>query len=647
MVQLRFMWLVVVTEVSTRAIGERGVTVTRFSNSATAGAGKATVVDTPDRVPTCIADCSAPHSLRITGRLRPTSPGNYGFNVTFDPPLIYPSREAYARLWVNDHLLFPYDSANTNGKPLHSAARAPLWIPLPPRALDRFGVALDDAGGAPLGSYEFRFEYVAVAPALDANRTVSIRIATFAYHSTRLTPFTAIPVTELIPTQSASEVTRRALYTRLQQGWGTFYHRSMTTWLLLPEAVQFGLGLYRQSKGEYLPAEGLTLNKPQLYSGAKFAIGAGPHSYNQSFAEVTLTWFQPDGNLNVTVAATVDNLDSSQLTLQVTVNRPPPGSPDAHTNASDYLLIVEGNVTAGRAGSVTKATDGKGVTAAGVGLRSRTLRVVRGAVVGLTNATAIPTQSVYIAVSLSNAPVALATEATETPQAVAAKTEAYRLAERATLALYGEEWSEVKDAIQTALMWSFMYDPKEGLVAPMFQFTKGDYDKSFSDASIDGDTTIALFCWDGSFASYMLSLDALELSLSNLIQIIKMRTSAGFLPSYSSGTVKSRDRSNPPVTAKVLYEIVQRWGAEKTLWVVDLCFDDLFNWNTWLFANRREVPLGLMSWGSSPYPYAPDGTRASNVGNGGGGANLVSCFCFASAFLCSLSDAKVDSSNTI
>ena len=54
----------------------------------------------------------------------------------------------------------------------------------------------------------------------------------------------------------------------------------------------------------------------------------------------------------------------------------------------------------------------------------------------------------------------------------------------------------------------------------------------------DGDQTEGLFCWDGSFASYMLSLDALDWSLSNLIQIIKMRTSAGFIPSYSAGTLK-------------------------------------------------------------------------------------------------------------
>jgi len=53
----------------------------------------------------------------------------------------------------------------------------------------------------------------------------------------------------------------------------------------------------------------------------------------------------------------------------------------------------------------------------------------------------------------------------------------------------------------------------------------------------------------------MLSLDALDWSFSNLIQIIKMRTSAGFIPSYSAGTLKSRDRTNPPVTANILHQV--------------------------------------------------------------------------------------------
>lgn len=71
-------------------------------------------------------------------------------------------------------------------------------------------------------------------------------------------------------------------------------------------------------------------------------------------------------------------------------------------------------------------------------------------------------------------------------------------------------------------------------------------------------------------------------------------------------------------------QITKRWGAAKTKWVVELCFDDLFNWNTWMWTRRREEPLGLLSWGSDPYPYAPDGTGSDLHGTGGYGANLES-----------------------
>ena len=206
------------------------------------------------------------------------------------------------------------------------------------------------------------------------------------------------------------------------------------------------------------------------------------------------------GGINITIAATVDAADSSQLTLRATVNPPPGSVAGSMASAADYLLIVAANFTHGRAGTVSAASDGKSVTGTGAGLRSRTLRLVTPAVAIPSNASAIPANAAFIAASLGSGSVTLATDATATVWSVGAKTAAYRAAEKATLARYGEEWGEVKDAIQTALMWSFMYDPKEGLVAPMFQFQKGGLYSGFSDPSVDGDTTIGLFCWDGSFA---------------------------------------------------------------------------------------------------------------------------------------------------
>ena len=134
----------------------------------------------------------------------------------------------------------------------------------------------------------------------------------------------------------------------------------------------------------------------------------------------------------------------------------------------------------------------------------------------------------------------------------------------------------------------------------------------FEAASQDGDENYVLFCWDGSFASYMLSLDAPELAVQNLIQIVKMRTTAGFIPSFSAGTHKTRDRSNPPVTSRILLEIVRRYPRFE--WIAPFLFNDLLNWNTWMW-HRRRTGVGLLTWGSNSYAaYANDGFRAGAYG---------------------------------
>jgi hypothetical protein len=672
---------------SAPASAAAGLTLTRFNNTACAGTGSQTVLDSLESFADCLgSSCGSPSSLLLTGRVAPPAAGNYGFHIVFDPPLPYPSDEAYAYLWVHDHLLYPNNTGLAMGS-RRAGGGAPRWIPLPPRALDLDLSTIEHDGAAALSSYEVRLQYVCRAATGCGGRKISLRWATFADVSAPSTlaptallgppapppppPFTPIPASVLRPEQSGPEIQRRELYARLQQGWQTAYHPGMLTWVLLPESFAVKVGLYRLSSGAFLSPEGLTVN-PTLFH--QFVVRAGLHSYDNSYIEASVTWRSGvngtgGGNVNVSIATTVDTTDSSQMTMTASVNNAD------QVNASDFLLLLIPNFTHGRAGSVS--ADSKGVSGVSAGLRKSTLSLIQGAAtpvppppppMAVTNAVAVgssPPQvpATVLGVSLATT-VVLSTDGTMTAAAVATKTAAYRAKEAATLDGWGE-WGEVKDAMQTSLAWSFMFDPKEGLVAPVTR------NWGFGAANqVDGDQTEGLFCWDGSFASYMLSLDALDLSFSNLIQIIKMRTSAGFIPSYSAGTLKSRDRTNPPVTANILHQITQRWGAAKTQWVVELCFDvsctrthtrtrthllssslilhfhvvalqvrlmdrtlpisypyrpqDLLNWNTWMYIRRREAPLGLLSWGSDPYPYAPDGTGSDVRGTGGGGANLES-----------------------
>ena len=142
----------------------------------------------------------------------------YGFNVTFNPALPYPSSEAYARLWVHDHLLSPIDT----GAGSRAGGHAPLWIPLPPRALDADGLTIEHHGSAPLSSYEFRLEYVCLATSGCGSREITVQWGSFA--SNQYVPaddtYKPIPTNVLLPDQSPAEVQRRSLAHKLQEGWG-------------------------------------------------------------------------------------------------------------------------------------------------------------------------------------------------------------------------------------------------------------------------------------------------------------------------------------------------------------------------------------------------------------------------------------------
>eukprot|EP00041_Stephanoeca_diplocostata_P022284 m.529731 g.529731 ORF g.529731 m.529731 type:complete len:1108 (+) comp22020_c0_seq2:118-3441(+) len=645
MIHVTVWWWCCATGCDARGFMDRessGLALTWFNNTAVVGKGSKKTVDSLLNIPLCSGtSCHRPHSVLLSGRIAPKAEGYFGFNVSFTPELDYPSPTAYARLWIHDHLLYPRD---TTGGENSGGRRAPLWIPLPPRALNADAISVETGGAAPLSSYTFRFEYICLSTVGCANQTASImwtdyRNASrhwngdaltknpvgFGASASQVRKFDPIPSSVLLPTVSPAEQERRALYQRLQTGWGTFSHKSMFTWVLLPESFAVEMGLFQLSTGAYLPTEGLTVNKGQLLPGASFAIRAGVHSYNQSYTQASLAWVSGHTGVNVSVETTVDAADSSLLTVQISID-PFPG---VRVNQSDFAVVLAPNFTNGRAGTVH--ADEKQVTGTGAGLRSVSLHVIQGVGVALHDVQGLLPQT-YTALllgeaddagNLNNVPVVLSADQSLSAVDVLRKTAEYRAAEMATLEPYGPEWSPVKDAMQTVLMWSLMYDAKEGLVAPEFQYTSGS---GFAHGTIDGDTTEGLFCWDGSFASYMFSLDALDLAISNLVQVIKMRTAAGFIPSLSAGTFKSRDRSNPPVTAKVLHEIIKRWGVnDRTQWVVDLCFDDLFTWNTWMYTQRRETPLGMLSWGSNPFRYAPDGIGSgSDRGNGGGAATLES-----------------------
>ena len=107
-------------------------------------------------------------------------------------------------------------------------------------------------------------------------------------------PFTPIPASALTPAQSKPEVQRRALYQKLQSGWGTFFHPSMLTWVLLPESFAVSVSLFRLSTGAFLgnncavgqaacPVVALTINPGSMH---QYAIRPGKEPSAEPIAHI-------------------------------------------------------------------------------------------------------------------------------------------------------------------------------------------------------------------------------------------------------------------------------------------------------------------------------------------------------------------------
>jgi putative isomerase len=77
--------------------------------------------------------------------------------------------------------------------------------------------------------------------------------------------------------------------------------------------------------------------------------------------------------------------------------------------------------------------------------------------------------------------------------------------------------------------------------------------------------------------------------------VVKSKTTAGFIPNWSTGGLKSQDRTEPPVGAKVLLELYQKY---KDRWLVEAVFDDLMDWNNWFMENRLLAPFDVIALGS-------------------------------------------------
>jgi neutral trehalase len=156
--------------------------------------------------------------------------------------------------------------------------------------------------------------------------------------------------------------------------------------------------------------------------------------------------------------------------------------------------------------------------------------------------------------------------------------------------------------MQCSLAWDTIYDPiKDRVITPISRIWNCEWGG------------YVLYCWDTYLAAYMASLDNKELAYSNAIEITLEKTKGGFVPNCSSASgFKTLDRSQPPLGSMVILELYTKF---KDIWLIEMLFDHLMDWNRW-YCKAREIEDGLLALGSNPYdPIIGNYWESAGVGD--------------------------------
>jgi len=310
-----------------------------------------------------------------------------------------------------------------------------------------------------------------------------------------------------------------------------------------------------------------------------------------SFATDQSYWQYYLGFEGVNVSVSVLGGNSSLQILAEPLGCANQHDPSNGVNCSDFALVVLPRYMWFRAGHVDVSSDGTFELTA-MGLPTTTVKATAAATQQLSLPHSI-TSAPHAAFSLGAGAVGLVETAFEAPTvaAVSQDVEAAKKAELARYAKFGD-LADVKEAIQAATMWNYIYSPAE--YGPFLPVSRS---WNFVKQAKSSDWGYVIFDWDNIFASYMTSLDPTSklIAYSNMIQVIRSKTAKGFVPNYSAGGSKSLDRTEPPIGAKVLLEMYNKY---KDMWLVELLYPDLVAWNDWFVSSRMFGPLGIVSLGS-------------------------------------------------
>ena len=384
--------------------------------------------------------------------------------------------------------------------------------------------------------------------------------------------------TLLLPHLPAAEERRDELQSSLAQGWGTWYQPNILSITKLPEGAVVGIELCRISTSVCL-TQAVPDGRFRHYdASARVDLHAWDRSYAQFYVgprggpEDVSTFV----NANVSIELGASGETNEDLVVLVT-----PVACDGGLDCTDYELRLRGRYAWSRAGQVRSfaTSEGAGIEFSSAGLGAFNITIINHNGIGEED----PNSAIII--PLLKGGIEFGTNVSNGRKHLgnARARELARIEES-----FGSK-SEVAKAIQAAVMWTCIYTPVEN--GPLMTVSR-----SWGHSAPSGlDWTYVLYEWDTFFASLLAGLGDKRIAYSNLFQVVKSKTSAGFIPNFYFGGTSSQDRTEPPVGAKVLLEIYRKFRDD---WVVELAFDDLLDWHRWFKHHRWLRKFGLIALGS-------------------------------------------------
>lgn len=406
-------------------------------------------------------------------------------------------------------------------------------------------------------------------------------------------PHANIPATALGTELPAAEQHRDRLQRGLANGWGSWLHENMLPIVKLPEAITIAPALCSKSTRKCLDSCVPDGSRP--YSRKSDPVGVetrvGHHAVDRSYVQYYFGGgVTPGGAPNISLE--YSSSSNGTLSLLLTAQEA-----DCGGNCSDWEVQLRARYAWLKAGEANatqcdskSSTLGDGSTCGKIDFTPAGFTPV--SIYSTGPAVAGPVQGAQVALSASfssRRTVGFSTNPTFTTSDVVALLRAGKEKEEALLVqTFGSNRANTGQAIKASVMWNLHSAPAENGGAPLLPVSRVWGTRGLCPGV--GDWTYIIFDWDNLFASLLAAngangttmtadrrgagddvhldndplagySDGFGIAVSNLIQTVKAKTASGFVPNCAAGGMKSQDRSEPPVGAKVALQLVKKFGG--------------------------------------------------------------------------------------